>query len=115
MPGHHVPPHSNAQKLSNCLRYITGDGSFCMFGQFFSVLLDDLPHLDQVVIQTVSHVLEEGQLRPLLDKVAGHRLMKGRSDMQGVVPSYGFHPDNRQDEGVSATSNIIPVCRSDVF
>jgi len=96
-----APPRSNSQKLSDCLRYITGDGGFHSFGQFLSTLLDDLPHTDQVVIQTVSRFFEDGNLRPLLDKISGHRLIKGKGDMEGVVPWYGFRPSNPQPEGTS--------------
>ena len=46
MPGQHAPRRSDAEKLSNCLKYITSDGGFHSFGQFLSALLDDLPHAD---------------------------------------------------------------------
>ena len=77
-----------------------------MFGQFLSALLDDLPKLNQVVIQTVSHFLEESHLRPLLDKVAKHRLMKGKSDMQVVIPPYGFRPGDRTQGTFVASGSI---------
>lgn len=100
MSAHYTARRSNVEKLSDCIGYITGDGGFRSFSQFLSTLLDDLPHQDQAVIQTVSHFLEEDHLRPFLDKVARHRLMKGKSDMQRVVPHYGFRPSNPRLEGM---------------
>jgi len=95
-----APPRSDAQKLSDCINYITSNGGFDSFGHFLSTFLDDLPGLDQVVIQTVSHFLEEKHLKPLLDKVAKHRLMKGRSDMQVAIPGYGFRPGDPARNGM---------------
>ena len=104
MPGHYTSRRSDTDKLSDCIKYITGDGGFHSFGQFLSTLLGDPPNQDQVVIQTVSRFFQPDHLRPLLDKVCGHRLMKGKVDMQSVVPSYGFHLSNLQEEGTSDIS-----------
>ena len=101
MSSQRAPPRSDAEKLADCIKYITGDGGFRSFGQFLSALLSDPPRADQTVTQTVSHFLDEAHLRPFLTKVAGHRLMKGRGDMQSLVPSYGFHPSQHQQEGMS--------------
>jgi len=101
MLGQRTPRRSTAEKLSDCINYITSSGGFHSFGQFLSALLDDPPHADQVVIQTASRFLDEEHLRPFLNKVAGHRLMKGRGNILGVVPSYGFHPSDPQQGGVS--------------
>jgi hypothetical protein len=109
MSGQRAPPRSNAQKLSDCITYITNDGGFRSFSLFLSTLLDDLPHQDQAVIQTVSRFFEGGHLRSFLDKVAGHRLLKGRYDLQSVVPWYGFRPSNPQQEGMSALLDDIVV------
>jgi len=98
MQGSRAPPRSDAQKLSECINYITHSGGFDSFGQFLLVLLSDLPNLDQVVIQTVSHFLEEKHLRPLLDKIATHRLMKRKSDMRVAIPPYGFRPGDSAHE-----------------
>jgi len=102
MSGHYTQHRSNAEKLSNCIQYITGSGGFHSFGQFLSTLLDDLPNLDQVVIQTVSHFFGEEHLQQFLKKVAGHRLVKSKGDLQSLVPSYGFHPSEHRQEGMSA-------------
>lgn len=102
MSGHYTRRRSNAQKLSDCITYITSDGGFRSFGHFLSALLDDPPDQGQVVIQTVSNFLAEESLLQFLNKVAGHRLMKGKGDLRTVVPSYGFHPSEHQGEGMSA-------------
>lgn len=99
-----APYRSDAEKASDCIKYITGDGGFHSFGQFLLALLD-APHVDQTVTQTVSHFLGEGSLRPFLDKVTAHRLMKGKGDIQSVVPWYGFRPSDPQRESMFATRN----------
>lgn len=108
MPGPRAPPRSDTQKVSDCLRYITGQGGFHSFGQFLSSLLDNDHHGDQVIIQTVSHFLDASFLEPFLEKLAAHRLMGGRDCMQGVVPEYGFHPNNPEQEGM-CTFWIVPI------
>ena len=105
MSGHYGQRRSNAEKLSDCIKYITGGGGFHSFGQFLSTLLDDPPNPDQVVIQTVSHFFGEEHLQSFLKKVVDHRLMKSKGDLQGLVPSYGFHPSEHQQEGMSATQS----------
>jgi len=105
MSGHYTHRRSATEKLSDCIKYITGDGGFRSFGQFLSTLFDDLPHQDQAVIQTVSNFFEGEHLTPFLNKVAGHRLVKGKVDMQSAVPWYGFRPSNPQQEGMSAILN----------
>lgn len=104
MQGQRAPYRTDAEKVSDCIRYITGDGGFRSFGQFLSALLD-AQHADQTVTQTVSHFLGEGSLRPFLDKVAAHRLMKSKGDIQSVVPQYGFRPSDRA--GTSPAQNQI--------
>jgi len=99
MLGQRAPPRSDVQKVSDCLKFITGDGGFRSFGQFLLALLDDSSQADHTVIHTVSSLLEEDHLRPLLNKIATHRLMKAKDDLQGIVPWYGFHPGNPQREG----------------
>ena len=103
MSGQRAPPRSNAEKLSRCIRYITGDGGFRSFSNFLSVLLDDPSHADQTVTQTVSRFFDEKNLAPFLDKVSAHRLMRGGSDMHGVVPCHSFCPGDPRREGTSAT------------
>ena len=105
MQGPRAPPHSDAQKLTDCINYITHNGGFDSFGQFLSTLLSDLPKLDQVVIQTVSHFLEEKHLRPLLDKIAEHRMMKRKSDMWVAIPPHGFRLGDSACERMFITSD----------
>ena len=112
MSSHYTHRRSDAEKLSDCIRYITSGGGFHSFGQFLSTLLNDAPHPDQVVVQTVSHFFQEGNLKPFLNKVAEHRLMKAKDDLQSVVPSYGFCPSDPQQEGMSAISNDMFSSRS---
>lgn len=112
MSGHYTHCRSDAEKLSDCIRYITSGGGFHSFGQFLSTLLNDAPHLDQVVVQTVSHFFQEGNLKPFLNKVAEHRLMKAKDDLQSVVLSYGFCLSDPQQEGMSAISNDMFSSRS---
>jgi hypothetical protein len=107
MTSQRAPPRSNAEKLSDCIKYITGGGGFHSFGQFLSTLLDDVPNQDQVVIQTVSHFFEESHLRSFLDKLAEHRLLRGRYNLQSAVPWYGFRPSDPQQEGTSAMLDDI--------
>jgi hypothetical protein len=46
MTSQRAPPRSNAEKLSDCIKYITGGGGFHSFGQFLSTLLDDVVETD---------------------------------------------------------------------
>jgi hypothetical protein len=66
-------------------------------------LLEDDGHTDQVIVQTVSRFLKEGPLKLFLEKLATHRLMTGRGDMQAVVPAYAFYPGDHREEGMSPT------------
>ena len=100
-------PRTNAEKVSSCLGYITGEGGFRSFSQFLSALLDNDHRADQVVAQTVSHFLNEDHLRPFFDKIATHRRMRHRDNMQSLVPHYGFRPGDHQEEGVSTASEHV--------
>ena len=102
MSGHYTQRRSSAEKLSDCITYITTNGGFRSFGQFLSTLLDDPPDQGQVVIQTVSNFFAKENLLQFLDKVARHRLMRGMGDLRTVVPSHGFHPSEHRQEGMSA-------------
>ena len=86
--------------------------NFDSFGEFLSALLSEPSGTNQVVVQTVRNFLKEDNLRSLLEKVAAHQFMKGKGDLQSMVPQYAFHPSNPQQECMFAVLNNISLCCS---
>ena len=78
MSSQHVVCRMFTKKLSDCITYITGKGSFQFFGQFMSQLLshEDSHAKSQVIIQTVQNFLEKDNLRTFLDSVKNTQCWK---------------------------------------